>query len=178
VPSCSIFYDCDLKRNPRVALDHGSTLIWLLEQGASPNTRSVRVGSGFCDQVITPLSEAARLSDPNPLLILLSYGAKIDPEAIFYAIVGHRGHPNGPATLKALIEHGADVRHVSQRWVTPLLHAVKYDQVEKMRLLLDAGADPRVPYLERNSTALSMAKEMGRMDLWAMMRASYRTATD
>jgi hypothetical protein len=131
---------------------------------------------GSCLQSSTPLAKAATLSDPTPLQMLLSHGAKMDPEALFHAI-GIRSQANGMSTLMMLIEHGADVNYVSERWCTPLYHCVRLHQESKLRLLLQHGADPDGRSLIGGTTALEYAKERGRMNLYGLMKeAQNRTA--
>jgi ankyrin repeat protein len=120
----------------------------------------------------TPLADAATLSNPTPLQVLLSHGARIDPEALFHAI-GIRRQANGTSTLTLLIEHGADVNYVSERWCTPLYQCVRLNQEAKLRLLLEHGADPNVRSLNNGITALNYAKERGRMNLYDLMKENY-----
>jgi hypothetical protein len=70
------------------------------------------------------MARVTKLSDPSALNPSPSYGAKLDPLAIFQSI-GIRAQRNGASTLKVLIEHGADGNHVSKRWGTLLCYAVR-----------------------------------------------------
>jgi len=47
-----------------------------------------------------------------------------------------------PNLVKALIEAGADVNAVSNDGATPLMMAVKYNSLEVVKMLLEAGARP------------------------------------
>lgn len=146
-------------------------LKWLLDHGADPNIHSVRRGS--CVPKYTPLARAATLSDTGPLRILLSCERmRMDPEAIFFAI-GFGRQFNGTATLKVLIEHGADVNYVSKNWYTPLFHAAWRGYEEKVRVLLENGADPMKDsdHAGRKS-AMDVAKEKGYENLYEMMQMS------
>jgi ankyrin repeat protein len=78
----------------------------------------------------------------------------------------------GTATLKMLIDHGADVNYVSKRFVTPLYHAVRRNKMAKLKLLLECGADPNVKYLNSNTTALSYAKVHGRTEFYNLIEAA------
>jgi ankyrin repeat protein len=124
-------------------------------------------------QCTTPLSDAARLSDPTALEILLSHGANMDPDALFSAISGYRGvSPNGTATMEVLIAHGADVNYVSETFGTPLYHAVRHLKESKIKLLLQHGADPGVKCFRAGITALEFAREKGRMEFYDIMHAA------
>jgi hypothetical protein len=79
-------------------------LRWLLEHGANPSTMSTRA-HGSCALPHTPLVDAAELSDPTALRLLLAHGAALDPAAMLHAI-GRRRQDNGTATMEVLIEHG------------------------------------------------------------------------
>jgi ankyrin repeat protein len=123
---------------------------------------------GSCDRPSTPLAQASTRSDPTAVQILLSHGAEIDPEAIFYAI-GIRFQRNGTATMEALIDQGANVNYVSKRWYTPLHHAVYRGNLEKVRLLLERGADPDIKALGGRRSAFESAKTRGRMEMCDLM---------
>lgn len=146
-------------------------LRWLLEHGADPNLRAARL-PGTLGEKGTPFAYAAQLSSPTALETLLEYGAELDPQAIFYAIHMGRGQANCTATLEALIQHGADVNYVSKSWPTPLHHAVRWGQLEKLKLLLAHGADPEVRSLNTNMSALEYAKEQGRSEYYEPMEAA------
>jgi len=102
---------------------------------------------------------------------LLSHGAEMDPEAIYFAI-GLGRQFNGTATLEMLINHCADVNHVSQRWRTPLIHAVWNQREEDLKVLLAHGADPTIEGAKGGVTALGAAKMRERMDLFRLMETS------
>lgn len=148
------------------ALDNEILLTWLLEHGANPNIMSRRIKS--CLQESTPLALAAQLSDTTALKILLSHGADMDPDAIFFAI-GFGRQYNGTATLQMLIDHGADVNQISKRWGTPLSHAVWRQQEQHLKVLLENGADPAIQGSVTGASALVIAKRRGRMDFYKLM---------
>jgi ankyrin repeat protein len=92
----------------------------------------------------------------------------MDPEAIFYAI-GISYQRNGTATLEALIDHGANVNYVSKRWCTPLHYAVYRGTLDKVRLLLERGADPDIKVLGGRRSAFESAKARDRMEMCDLM---------
>jgi ankyrin repeat protein len=145
-------------------------LRWLLEQGASPNTKSTRQ-PGSCAQRLTPLAQAATLADPTALEVLLFYGAQ-DPMAIFHAIGLRGGQGNGTVTMKVLIQRGADVDYVSTRWATPLCQSVRIADEEKLKLLLDHGANPAIRSRGRSTNAYEYAVELGRTRFFDIMEAT------
>jgi ankyrin repeat protein len=106
--------------------------------------------------------------------MLLSYGAEMDPLAIFYAIGGIRNQDNGTATLEMLIDHDADINYVSDRWCTPLCYAIRRSKNVKLKLLLNHGANPDIKPLNFGVSALEYAKEQGRMDLYELMEVTRR----
>jgi ankyrin repeat protein len=98
----------------------------------------------------------------------------MDSLVIFYVIGGIRNQDNGTATLKALIDHDADINYVLERWCTPLYYAVRRDKVEKLELRLDHGADPDVQSTNSGISALDYAKEEGYMDMYALTEGARR----
>ncbi|KAH7063893.1 ankyrin repeat-containing domain protein [Paraphoma chrysanthemicola] len=153
------------------ALYHEASLRWLLDHGADPNTKEQKLSKGVPKNGTSPIAEAAALADPSPLRLLLAHGAKIDPNAVFYAI-GMRRSTNGTANLELLIEHGADLNTVSTRWYTPLFRAVNVNSEAKLRLLLEHGADPN--YVAQtptgNFTAADLAEKHSNVQLAKILR--------
>jgi ankyrin repeat protein len=154
-----------------MAVRYQTSLRWLLEHGANPNTRLEVITMGSVTQPRTAMALASRLSDPSPLELLLSFGAEMDPDAIFYAI-GNRRQNNGTATLKVLLDNGADVNFVSRHWCTPLHRASRGNQPEELKLLLEYGADPNFKPLNWNFSALERAKQDGRTEMYEIMKTA------
>ena len=69
------------------------------------------------------------------------------------------------ATTIALVEHGADVNHMSRRWATPLHHAVSANAKEKVVYLLENGADPGIYSTVGKSKPVDWAKQDGKAEL-------------
>jgi ankyrin repeat protein len=104
---------------------------WFLEHGADPNQQS--------DKGFTPLASAALYPSITTIELLISYGAKLDPEALLSAI-DRRGR-GGLPVMRCLIDHGIDINAPLQPHGSPLHFAVYIAGPEQTRLLLDNGAD-------------------------------------
>jgi ankyrin repeat protein len=126
---------------------------------------------GSCEPPRVPLLYAAELPDPTALQLLLAHGAALDPEAMLHAI-GRRRQDNGTATMEILINHGADVNHVSARLSSPLCTAIRINEVDKLKFLLDHGADPTSRPSEGRMSALEYASTLGRTHLIQIMEAA------
>lgn len=127
------------------------TALWLLDHGADPNINT----TGF-----TPLHWASTSWEgfaSNPV-----YGFE-DPMS------GIHDRQAKLKLVKALLAHGANVNaRMTKRQpsfatgytdgvgATPFLLAASVDDVEMMRILLDAGADPKIP-TNTNATAIMAA---------------------
>ena len=95
----------------------------------------------------TALSQSVYFNYENLAILLIESGAKIDTKTGVY-IDGpaditpvHRA-TSSPAVLKAMLKRGAKVNVRSSDGDTPLHWAARANNVECVKLLLDAGADP------------------------------------
>ncbi len=84
-----------------------------------------------------------------------------------------------PATVKILIEAGADVnvaaRMTYQRGMTPLMTACNYAPIEVVRIMLENGADPEVRLKNGSERdAFAMAKTKGREDVMKLLREAVK----
>lgn len=127
------------------------TALYLLDHGADPNN----ISAGF-----TPLHWAATTWEgfaSNPV-----YGFED-------AMSGIWDRPARIKLVKALLAHGANVNarmtkrqpsfatgYTDTVGATPFLLAASVDDVEMMKILLDAGADPKIP-TNTNATTLMAA---------------------
>ena len=105
---------------------HEALALFLLEHGADPNT----AGPGF-----PPLHVAAYLSQPAIATALIARGADVNARMM------------KPHRLVAALELGVNRRPgdtgvFTNIGSTPFVTAAKHGQIELMRTLLDAGADP------------------------------------
>jgi ankyrin repeat protein len=110
-----------------------------LEGGASAKNITSRYDG-------TALIAAAHLGHAEVVRILIAAKAPLNHvnnlgwTALMEAIVLGNGGPNHTATLKALVEAGADVNIADRQGITPLQHARRRGYVEMARVLEAAGA--------------------------------------
>jgi len=139
-------------------VDNETCVKWFLEHGADPNLRGRRGA--------TPLATAALRPSTIVLQLLISYGAELDPQAL-YSAISHRGQGT-VQVMSCLIDRGVDVNAPSPQWRTPLLYAVRLRDKERVRLLLDKGADRTIKNVD-GQTPAEIAKSMGQMELYEML---------
>lgn len=109
-----------------------SCVRWCLEHGADPNLEN--------DQGVTPLATAALEPSIAPLELLITHGARLDPEAL-YSALNRRGN-GGIAVMTYLIDQGIDINAPIQGWESPLHYAVWHSgPPDRVQLLIDKGAD-------------------------------------
>ncbi|KAH7063895.1 ankyrin repeat-containing domain protein [Paraphoma chrysanthemicola] len=157
------------------AVNHEDLLRWLLDHGADPNTRPERRSQGASFEPMSALAAAARLPNPGPLRLLLTYGAVMDPEAIFWAIGVNRGTATGIATMEVLSDHGADLNYVSVRYSTPLNFAISKNRLDKVKFLLDHGADPETVPAKWDKMAIELAKEKDSGEMYELLQDARRS---
>jgi ankyrin repeat protein len=86
--------------------------------------------------------------------------------------IGRRRQDNGTATMEILIDHGANVNYVSARLSSPLCTAIRINEVDKLKFLLDHGADPTSRRSEGSMSALEYASALGHTHLIHIMEAA------
>ncbi|KAH8590598.1 ankyrin repeat-containing domain protein [Bisporella sp. PMI_857] len=130
---------------------------WLLEHGANPNLKG--------HDNTSALSSAALQPSTAILDLLISYGAKIEVDALLRAI-SPRGQ-GGLPIMRYLIEHGINVNEIDPVHGTPLHFAVRLKQKDKVRLLVEKGADPLIKF--HGKTPAQMALEKGLLDIHELL---------
>ena len=148
----------------------------LINAGANPNEVRPKSGNSY-----TPLIIASAMGNAKVAELLLDKGA--DPNAIdargYTALhlavrdsdygINLAGKDDIVKIVKALLAHGANPNHqlklarnvgtnneVSLQGATALVLAAEVNNLEAIKALLEAGADPRIP-TEQGTTALMMA---------------------
>ncbi|RDL30125.1 uncharacterized protein BP5553_10403 [Venustampulla echinocandica] len=97
---------------------------WFLEHGADPNLPGERG--------VTPLATAALHTSITVLELLISYGAELDPRALYNAIGCRPSNGGGGVPIiKFLLDHGMDVNAPSQNWCGPVYMAARMGNKER-----------------------------------------------
>jgi hypothetical protein len=138
----------------RLVVGDEACVRWFLEHGADPNKQ----GHGGA----TSLATAALYPSIVVLELLITYGAKLDPQALSNAI-NRRGN-GGVQVMKYLIDQGIDMNARVKRFSSALHYAVhQAGPPDRVRLLLDNGADR------------SLRNVLGQTPLEAARERRYRT---
>jgi len=140
---------------------------WFLEHGADPNLPSLPSPDMPWSYDVTPFATAALNATPTVLDILISFGAELDSKALYNAISCGSNNGGGIPIMKYLIDHGIDVNARSRRGSTPLNCAVRRGDKERVRLLLNSGADRTV--VSSGMTAAEFALRIGEHEIYEML---------
>ncbi len=166
-----------------------ATLKFLLDKGANPNPNA------HPDTESSPLIEAASAPDPESIELLLRRGvdikngaqtalsmaaqlrcsqcldllaAKITDKAAYTFALGESVAAADFASVKLLVEHGADVNAFDPLGRTPLMYAAESDraQLDVVKLLVEKGADVNAKDKHEKSgdaglNVLDIAKQQG-----------------
>lgn len=126
------------------AKGHVETVRLLLQSGADPNLGGP---SGS-----TPLMSAATFGLVETVRLLLEYGADVNARGFggetallrvscVHDVTEEERHARIRQTATALIEAGSDVNVANRRGTTPLMHFMRPEYTDVVRLLLARGAD-------------------------------------
>jgi hypothetical protein len=94
----------------------------------------------------TPLMYAAECGTMDCIKKLLRAGANVDAPNDFGETPAMYAARHDPCILEYFIKAGADINAVSMRCTTALHHALEARQPKSVAVLLEAGADPNIPY--------------------------------
>jgi hypothetical protein len=134
----------------------------LLETGADPNAAGGVVHGGFFS-VLTVAMNRPNKNRMELMDILIAAGAKVNPPRRFPESPLDVAVKEGDIEmLKSLLERGADVNWENEIGTTPLETAVSMGEldVEVIRLLLKAGADPNRPRLWEGDVSVSLLEAL------------------
>ena len=129
---------------------------------------------GWFGQPVSPLASAARAGDVAEIERLASTSPLDEPTGVNnWTPLMHAIHKNQPASVDALLAAGAKVNRESGR-TTALIMAAGYGYADIVRVLLSAGADPRLA--AAGTTALEAAV-VGSADSDRYTKGQCQTAT-
>lgn len=129
---------------------YGATPLWLASTGGNAQMVDTLSKAGADPNALalegeSPLMAAALAGSADAVKILLARGANVNAKdplggqtALMRAAGNHEPHPD---VVRLLLEHGAAVDIRSKGGLTALLFAVRQNDLESTRLLIDDGAD-------------------------------------
>ncbi|CAI7679014.1 unnamed protein product [Penicillium pancosmium] len=162
---------------PQVAATNNTALLrWFLTHGANPNFGIRRLGTsnGATDQLsyesCAALESASAKGDIEAVQMLFDAGAEIR-----YGYPLHYAAGALPVPVPLLLERGADVNQKGETELVahhPIMYAVMAGAVQRVRWLLERGADPEA----RGSwgSAVETAFVMGSEEMKAVMEVGIR----
>jgi ankyrin repeat protein len=121
---------------------------------------------------------ACRHADTTAAQILLDYGARFDPMAVFEAIRGDESKEEeaSTATLGFIINLGAQIEDVvAWRKGTLLRYAVTLEKIDHLKMLLENGADPGATW-GREQTVVEYARLEGKAEIIELLEEAMLAA--
>jgi ankyrin repeat protein len=132
------------------------------------------------EPLVTPLCRAAEAGDTHNLTGLLRQGANpngLNDEGYtpLTSVIHSSSNPDVPATVRLLLDGGADPSARDGVWSLPALwHASRAGRADVASLLLDAGADPRA----RNTYGAPYFADAAEKDPPALLELLLRRGAD
>ena len=130
------------------------------------------------DPATEALSDALEYDDLARVVAALEAGADPDPTRepcgdTPMRLVLQSDHPDSLEMLRALLRHGGrpDGRPEGLLYTVPVFEAAKHGQLEKLKVLLDAGADVNGRDPEDDETALMAAARFGYLEIAKLLVA-------
>ena len=131
---------------------HFDTAAVLIEKGAKPNVTD-STGMSALYLAVDMHTLGPMLSRPSPKLV-----DKIDAAAVVRLLLAKGANPNARLKRPIIGRHHTPTGDASLgEGATPLARAAKSNDLEVMRLLFDAGADPRLTLKDRTTVAMISA---------------------
>lgn len=153
-----IFWGADInKAGPNgqmplhIAAEKGRPIVTelLLEHGADINGRDSKAK--------TPLHTAVMSGRTQVAEFLIKRGAEFKPNKLLEEMVSNSVTDRD--VIRLLLKNGADINHISDQGLTPLLVAIKQDNRVLVKLLIDNGADVNKPD-NNDQTPLHLANQI------------------
>jgi ankyrin repeat protein len=131
---------------------HFDTAAALIEKGADPNITD-STGTGALYSAVDMHTLGPMLSRPAPKLV-----DKLDAADVVKLLLAKGANPNARLKRPIIGRHHTPTGDASLgEGATPLARAAKSNDLQVMRLLFDAGADPRLTLKDRTTVAMIAA---------------------
>jgi ankyrin repeat protein len=131
---------------------HFDTAAALIDKGADPNVTD-STGTGALYAAVDMHTLGPMLSRPSPKLV-----DTLDAADIVKLLIAHGANPNARLKRPIIGRHHTPTGDASLgEGATPLARAAKSNDLVLMRMLFDAGADPRLTLKDRTTVAMIAA---------------------
>jgi ankyrin repeat protein len=131
---------------------HFDTAAALIDRGADPNITD-STGTAALYAAVDMHTLGPMLSRPSPKLV-----DKLDAADIVKLLIAHGANPNARLKRPIIGRHHTPTGDASLgEGATPLARAAKSNDLVLMRMLFDAGADPRLTLKDRTTVAMIAA---------------------
>ncbi len=131
---------------------HFDTAAALIDKGADPNVTD-STGTAALYSAVDMHTLGPMLSRPSPKLV-----DKLDAADVVKLLLAHGANPNARLKRPIIGRHHTPTGDASLgEGATPLARAAKSNDLALMRMLFDAGADPRLTLKDRTTVAMIAA---------------------